>query len=94
MSKNEVTVEIIAAKIVEVRGKKVMLDRELSKLYGVEVKILNQAVKRNRKRFPADFMYQLTWEEVAISRSQFVTLKKGRNVKYLPYAFTELGFHP
>jgi len=77
-----------------------MLDADLAKLYGVEVKVLNQAVKRNRSRFPDDFMYHLTWEEVTIlrsqietssSRSQFVTLKKGQNIKYLPYVFTQEG---
>ncbi len=97
---NAVSVEVIAAKILEIRGKKVMLDRDLAKLYGVEVKVLNQAVKRNITRFPEDFMYQLTWQEVTIlraqivtsrSRSQFVTLKKGQNVKYLPYVFTQEG---
>jgi hypothetical protein len=83
-----------------------MLDRDLATLYGVEVKVLNQAVKRNIKRFPKDFMFQLTNEEVVelsfqvqssesgnSSRSQFVTLKTGRgnNIKYLPHAFTEQG---
>lgn len=69
----------------------VMLDRDLALLYGVQTKTLNQAVKRNRKRFPDDFMFQLTWEETQNLRSQIVTLKRGRNVKYLPYAFTEQG---
>ena len=60
--------------------------------YGVETKVLNQAVKRNIKRFPDDFMFQLNWDEASeLSRSQFVTLKKGENIKYLPYAFTENG---
>lgn len=76
-----------------------MLDFDLAGLYGVDTKVLNQAVKRNLERFPADFMFQLTWDEVAFSRSQSVTLKKfsmkeetrGRNIKYLPYAFTEQG---
>lgn len=68
-----------------------MLDRDLAMLYGVETKALNQAVKRNIERFPNDFMFQLTKEEC--SRSQFVTLNKGRgqNIKYMPYAFTENG---
>jgi phage regulator Rha-like protein len=68
-----------------------MLDRDLAKLYGVKVKALNQAVKRNLKRFPEDFMYRLTWQEAADSRSQFVTLKQGQNIKYLPYVFTQEG---
>ena len=88
---NKIAVEVIATKIFEVRGKKVMLDRDLAKLYGVKVKALNQAVKRNLKRFPEDFMYRLTWQEAADSRSQFVTLKQGQNIKYLPYVFTQEG---
>lgn len=68
-----------------------MLDRDLAKLYGVETKVLNQAVKRNIKRFPEDFMFQLTIEECL--RSQFVTLntKQGHHLKYMPYVFTEQG---
>ena len=69
-----------------------MLDQELAKLYGVQTKALNQAVKRNRERFPEDFMFQLTWEESSeVLRSQIVTLKRGKNVKYRPYAFTQEG---
>ena len=83
-----------------------MLDRDLATLYEVETKVFNQAVKRNLRRFPPDFMFQLTkgeWESLrfqieaieksAPSRSQFVTLNTGRghNLKYLPYAFTEHG---
>jgi len=76
-----------------IRGQKVILDEALAALYEVEVKALNQAVGRNRDRFPADFMFQLTREEGALLRSQFVTLKtgSGRHRKYLPYAFTEQG---
>jgi hypothetical protein len=89
--------------IVEIRGRKVMLSHNLAVLYGVSTKAFNQAVKRNADRFPPDFMFQLTWEEAlalrsqsvtsneASSRSQSVTLKRGRNVKYLPYAFSEHG---
>ena len=77
------------------RGEKVLLDVDLAKLYGVETKALNQAVRRNLGRFPADFMFQLTREEsdtLFASRSQSVTLnKRGTNIKYLPYAFTEQG---
>lgn len=74
-----------------IRGQQVMLDRDLAELYGVETKVLNQAVKRNLGRFPDDFRFQLTKEEC--SRSQFVTLNEGRgsNIKYFPYAFTEQG---
>lgn len=84
---------LIKSKIHYLRGKKVMLDSDLAELYGVETKKLNQAVKRNIARFPKDFMFQLTKEEAetSSSRSQNVTLKKGENIKYLPYAFTEQG---
>jgi ORF6N domain-containing protein len=84
--------EIIESKILRLRGKKVMLDRDLAVLYGVQTKTLNQAVKRNSKRFPNDFMFQLTEEEAReLLRSQFVTLKRGKHYKYLPYVFTENG---
>jgi hypothetical protein len=69
-------------------------DRTNSKIYGVEKRVLNQAVKRNRERFPEDFTFRLTRDEaaaVAASRSQSVILKRGENIKYLPYAFTEHG---
>ncbi len=69
-----------------------MLSHHLAELYEVEPRVLTQAVKRNLDRFPTDFMFQLTWDEVdRCLRSQFVILKQGRNVKYLPYAFTEQG---
>ena len=71
-----------------------MLSTYLAKLYCVEVRTLIQAVKRNRERFPEDFMFQLTKEELESSRSQIVILndiKRGENIKYLPYAFTEQG---
>ena len=68
-----------------------MLDYDLAELYGVETKILNQAVKRNMKRFPGDFMFQLSFQEVRGLRSQSVTLKRGQHIKYRPYAFTEHG---
>jgi phage regulator Rha-like protein len=87
-------VESVEQHIYMIRGQKVMLSTHLAKLYGVEVKVLIQAVKRNAERFPDDFMFQLTWEEMQSSRSQIVTLndkKRGTNVKYLPYAFTEQG---
>lgn len=77
----------------EIRGHKIMLDNDLATLYGVETKALNQAVKRNIERFPADFMFQLTqdeWEAVRV-RSQIVTSPKGGGRQYLPYVFTEQG---
>jgi len=86
--------EIIEQRIYLIRGHKVMLDRDLAGLYGVPTGRLNEQVKRNRKRFPDDFMFQLTYEEaegVHVSRSQNAILKRGQNIKYLPYAFTELG---
>ena len=74
-----------------IRGQQVMLDRDLATLYGVEVKRLNEQVKRNKKRFPKDFMFQLTKEECL--RSQIATLNEGRgqHLKYMPYVFTENG---
>ena len=88
-----------------IRGKQVILDRDLARLYGVETRVLNQAVQRNIERFPADFMFQLTKEEAELSRSQFATsnvnsinltsqivISNGRGgQRYLPYAFTENG---
>ena len=88
-----VPVEDISRAILVLRGHKVLLDAELAVLYGVETRVLLQAVRRNRERFPEDFMLQLTAAEWAALRSQFVTLKTGRGQhrKYLPYAFTEQG---
>jgi phage regulator Rha-like protein len=88
--------ETLINRIFLIRGKKVMFDRDLAELYGVETKVLNQAVKRNIERFPADFMFQLNYQETKVwqgylSRSQFVTLKKGKNIKYSPTVFTEQG---
>lgn len=79
--------------ILLIRGHKVMLDSTLAKLYEVPTKVLNQAVRRNLDRFPEDFMFQLNREESNFlnSRSQFVTLKQGENIKYLPTVFTEYG---
>ena len=111
-SENEITairtseVEAIKHRIYEVRGLRVMFDRDLAELYGVETKVLNQAVKRNIERFPEDFMFKLNKGEWVILRSQIVTLNddkydlksqtvisngRGQHSKYLPYAFTELG---
>ena len=76
--------------IYEIRMQKVMLDRDIADLYGVELRSLNQAVKRNIRRFPSDFMFQLTDEEWKNLRSQIVTFKKDTR-KYKPYVFTEQG---
>ncbi len=76
--------------ILLIRGKKVMLSHDLALLYGVETKVLLQAVKRNLLRFPPDFMFQLDDQEVALLRSQFVTSSWGGH-RYKPYAFTEQG---
>jgi ORF6N domain len=101
-----IPVKRIEKHIFLIRGEKVMLSTHLAELYDVEPRALIQAVKRNIERFPEDFMFQLTWEEAFVlksqsvilkeqanpsSRSQSVTLKRGQNVKYLPYAFTEQG---
>ena len=85
--------ELIKNSILEIRGKRVILDYELAKLYEVETRILKQAVRRNIDRFPEDFMFQLTKEEWKLLRSQSVTLEigKGHHPKYLPFAFTEQG---
>jgi hypothetical protein len=84
---------VIRIIIHNIRGQKVMLDHDLASLYGVETKILNQAVKRNIERFPADFMIQLTdIEALNLKRSQFVTaVRPNVNPRFQPYAFTELG---
>ena len=77
--------------ILLLRGQRVILDRDLAALYGVTTKNLNKAVARNVDRFPADFMFQLSQDEAVASRFQNGTLKRGQNLKYLPYAFTEQG---
>ena len=89
---------IVQNLIYEIRGQKVMLDADLARLYGIETRELKQAVRRNIKRFPADFLIELDIEEynamIACSRSQIVTLEKkgrGSNVKYKPFVFNELG---
>ena len=86
-------IEHIKNSILEIRGKKVMLDMDLAKIYEVETRALKQAVRRNLDRFPEDFMFQLTKEEWSILRSQIVTLEvgKGNHPKFLPFAFTEQG---
>ncbi len=89
-----VPVERIALSIHVVRGQKVIVDADLARIYGVPTKRLNEAVRRNMERFPADFMFQLTKDEAVEwhrLRSQFATLKRGQHLKYRPYAFTEHG---
>jgi hypothetical protein len=92
-TKSPVAVEQIDGMIRTIRGVRVMLDRDLAKIYGVPTFRFNEAIKRNRHRFPPDFMFQLTTEEAAALRSQIAILKKGRGQhrKYRPYAFTEHG---
>jgi hypothetical protein len=88
------TADSIESLILNVRGHRVIVAADLAAIYGVATKALNQAVKRNISKFPADFIFQLTIEEAnewRRLRSQSVTLKRGYNIKYLPYAFTEHG---
>jgi hypothetical protein len=107
MNKNELSHYQIEDLVYLVRGQKVMLDSDLANLYEVTPKRLNEQVKRNRKRFPEDFMFQLTKEEYDLLRSQIASLKqvdrnqrsqnatkedgRGKHRKYLPYVFTEHG---
>jgi len=84
------SVELIATKILVIRGKKVMLDRDLALLYGVSTGELNQSVKRHRNRFPEDFMFQMTKDEFSSLISQIVISKRGGRRK-MPYLFTEQG---
>jgi len=101
-----IPVERIDSAIFEIRGRKVMLSRDLAALYGVSTKVFNQAVKRNAERFPPDFMFQLTQEEMRALRSQIVTSNQGPlrlqsvtldsktgrgGMRYKPYAFSEHG---
>jgi hypothetical protein len=95
-----VPVEQIQSRILVLRSVRVLLDADLAALYGVPTKRLNEQVKRNARRFPEDFVFRLTAAETAevvakrghlLSRSQIATLKRGHNVKYRPYAFTEFG---
>ena len=85
-----VSVAQIESKMFLIRGQKVMLSHHLAELYEVETKVLNQAVKRNIERFPEDFMFQLSSEEFANLKSQFVTSSWG-GIRTAPYAFTEQG---
>ena len=84
--------QVIQNKIYEIRGQKVMLDRDLADMYGVETRVLNQAVKRNAERFPEDFMFQLTHEEFENWKSQIVMSNSAKmGLRRPPFAFTELG---
>lgn len=85
------TADDIRGMVYVIRGKQVMLDSDLAKLYGVETKALNQAVKRNKERFPEHYRFQLTDDELLLLRSQFVTSKGQGGRRYLPYVFTEQG---
>lgn len=84
--------EILVSKIYVIRGQKVMIDRDLAELYGVETKVLKQAVKRNIDRFPSDFMFEMTKDELQNWRSQFVTSNSDKmGLRYSPFCFTEQG---
>ena len=84
--------QLIASKIYEIRGQRVILDADLAELYGIETKALNQSVRRNKDRFPQDFMFILNEKELQGMRSQFVTASRvKRNITALPFAFTEHG---
>lgn len=92
--KNELSIpdDIITSKIYYIREQKVMLDRDLAELYGVETKVLKQAVRRNLNRFPEDFMFEMTKKEFENWRSQFVTSKEDKTgLRYAPFCFTEQG---
>ncbi|HEV7397966.1 MAG TPA: ORF6N domain-containing protein [Pyrinomonadaceae bacterium] len=99
-SPGTIPIERIEGAIFVIRGERVMLDRDLARLYDVSTSVFNQAVKRHRERFPDDFMFRLTIDEAETwlaqdlghrSRSQNVILKRGQNIKHLPSAFTEHG---
>ena len=86
--------ERIEKTILVIRGHRVILAADLARIYGIETRVLNQAVKRNLEKFPGDFIFRLTRDEaetVSRSRSQSVILKRGQNIKFLPHAFTEHG---
>ena len=88
---NKISLSQVEQSIFIVRKQKVMLDQDLAKIYGVETKTLNRAMKRNLERFPSDFMFQLTVGEVEILRYQFGTSRLWGGRRYLPYVFTEHG---
>ncbi|NDV58973.1 ORF6N domain-containing protein [Bacteroides sp. 519] len=84
-------IELIRSKIYEIRGYKVMLDFDLAQIYGTETKVLKQSVRRNIRRFPEDFMFELTHDEFNSLRSQIVTSNSRGGIRYMPFAFTEQG---
>lgn len=91
MSDSLATIEAV---IITIQNQKMILDADLAKIYGVPTRVLNQAIKRNRRKFPLDFMIQISHSEakrLQSSRSQSVIMKQGHNLKYRPYAFTEYG---
>lgn len=92
--KKEITIqnEIISSKIYLTRGQKVMIDRDLALLYGVETKRLKEQVRRNINRFPKSFMFELTSEEYASLRTQIATLKQGTYSKYSPFVLLNMGY--
>lgn len=90
-AKSIIPAELVRRCIFLLRGEKVMLSYDLAELYGVETKVFNQAVKRNKERFPLDFMFQLSHEEWNRLRSQIVTSNGRGGTRYRPYAFTEQG---
>ena len=83
--------DFIKSCIFTIRGVQVMLDRDLATLYGVDVKRINEQVKRNAERFPEDFMFRLTKEECLRSQIATLNMERGKHLKYMPYAFTESG---
>lgn len=87
---SQLSVANISSKILWIRSEKILLDRELALLYGVEVKVMNQSVRRNIERFPSDFMFQLSKKEFQNLKSQFVTSSWG-GIRKMPLAFTEQG---
>lgn len=91
MATTTVSIERITSAILVIRGQRVLLDTSLATMYSVSTKALNQAVRRNRKRFPADFMFQLTTAETTILRSQTVTSSAHGGRRHRPYVFTEQG---
>lgn len=98
-TKELITTDDIRSKVYIIRGQQVMLDKDLAEIYGYDVKRLNEQVKRNINRFPADFMFQLKASEITDSlKSQFATLnvsenKRGMHIKKMPFAFTEQGIY-
>jgi hypothetical protein len=94
MSESSLSTDNILPLIHTIRGQRVIMAADLAKLYAVPTKRLNEQIRRNKVRFPLDFMFQLTiveWDEMVSLRSQFATLKKGQHQKYRPFAFTEHG---